>query len=48
MIYSGVKLRVRHIRDGVELQPILQDNYYDFNYQSPLMREHPIAVIAVR
>lgn len=42
-----MKLRVRHIRNGTELQPILQDNYYDFNYQSPLMRENPIAIIAV-
>ena len=25
---------LRHIRDGKELTPILEDNHYDFNYQS--------------
>lgn len=27
------KMRLRHIRDGKELQPISQDLHYDFNYQ---------------
>ncbi|XP_035824370.1 DBH-like monooxygenase protein 1 homolog [Aplysia californica] len=29
----GVKLRTRHFRNGVELQPIGEDNNYDFNFQ---------------
>ncbi|CAL1547319.1 unnamed protein product, partial [Lymnaea stagnalis] len=29
----GRKIRTRHIRNGVELPPILEDNAYDFNYQ---------------
>ncbi|XP_042882375.1 MOXD1 homolog 2-like [Penaeus japonicus] len=29
----GRKVRVRHLRDGRELEPIAQDNNYDFNYQ---------------
>ncbi|XP_077980386.1 DBH-like monooxygenase protein 1 [Glandiceps talaboti] len=30
---AGHAIRVRHIRDGVELPNILVDNHYDFNYQ---------------
>jgi hypothetical protein len=30
---AGRKLRQRHIRDGVELPLIGEDNFYDFNYQ---------------
>ncbi|XP_069156757.1 DBH-like monooxygenase protein 1 [Procambarus clarkii] len=29
----GRKVRVRHLRQGRELEPIAQDNNYDFNYQ---------------
>ncbi len=30
----GRKLRLRHIRDGLELEAIAEDNAYDFNYQT--------------
>ena len=29
----GRKIVLKHIRDGIELPPILEDNNYDFNYQ---------------
>ena len=32
---AGRKIRLRHIRGGKELEPLLQDNHYDFNYQAP-------------
>ena len=31
---AGRKMRLRHIRRGVELPVILEDNYYDFNFQA--------------
>ena len=31
---AGRKMRLRHIRRGVELPVILEDNHYDFNYQA--------------
>jgi len=31
---AGRRMRLRHIRRGVELAVILQDNHYDFNYQA--------------
>lgn len=31
---AGRKMRLRHIRNGVELPTILQDNHYDFNFQA--------------
>uniref|UniRef100_A0A914XB98 DOMON domain-containing protein n=1 Tax=Plectus sambesii TaxID=2011161 RepID=A0A914XB98_9BILA len=38
----GVKIRVRQVRNGVELPNILLDNHYDFNYQSPIiLDQHP-------
>ncbi|XP_077980021.1 DBH-like monooxygenase protein 1 homolog [Glandiceps talaboti] len=30
---AGRAIRVRHIRDGVELPNVMVDNHYDFNYQ---------------
>ena len=30
----GIETKLRHIRDGVELQPIAEDKYHDFNYQN--------------
>ncbi|KAH9500336.1 DBH-like monooxygenase protein 1 [Bulinus truncatus] len=29
----GRKLRTRHFRNGIELEPVMEDNSYDFNYQ---------------
>ena len=31
--YVGVELALRHIRDGVELEPIDVNHHYDFNFQ---------------
>ncbi|XP_059175991.1 uncharacterized protein LOC131955763 [Physella acuta] len=33
----GRKLRTRHVRNGVELPPLMEDNNYDFNYQETRM-----------
>ncbi|XP_002734974.1 DBH-like monooxygenase protein 1 homolog [Saccoglossus kowalevskii] len=30
---AGRAIRLRHIRDGIELPNIIKDDYYDFNYQ---------------
>ena len=30
----GIKVKLRHIRNGAELPIPFQDNYYDFNYQT--------------
>ncbi|CAL1540453.1 unnamed protein product [Lymnaea stagnalis] len=38
------KMRTRHIRNGVELAPILEDNTYDFNYQQTRILKREIAV----
>ena len=31
--YTGESVTLRHVRNGVELSPIDQNLYYDFNYQ---------------
>jgi len=31
---AGRKMRLRHIRNGIELPVILEDNHYDFNFQA--------------
>lgn len=33
MLQTGVGLVLRHMRNGAELEPIMVDNAYDFNYQ---------------
>ncbi len=45
--YLAVKMVLRHVRNGIELAPILKDEHYDFNYQSPIAIEHPIIIQAV-
>ena len=40
---AGYGIRVRHIRNGVELPPISVDSTYDFNYQ--YMRTLPKEVL---
>ena len=37
---AGSAMRLRHIRDGKELTPILEDKHYDFNYQVRLIQRH--------
>ncbi|ROT86052.1 putative MOXD1-like 2 [Penaeus vannamei] len=43
----GRKVRVRHLRDGRELEPIAQDNNYDFNYQEYRALNTPRTVLPV-
>jgi hypothetical protein len=38
-LFSGTKIILRHIRNGIELPPLLKDDHYDFNYQSPMAIE---------
>lgn len=30
---AGRKMKLRHVRDGIELDRIVEDDNYDFNYQ---------------
>ncbi|XP_071534713.1 DBH-like monooxygenase protein 1 [Panulirus ornatus] len=41
----GRKVRVRHLRQGRELEPIAQDNNYDFNYQEYRALKTPRTVL---
>ena len=45
----GVGVTTRHFRNGVELEPIMDDPYYDFNFQSvrPLTKERVIKPVSV-
>ena len=31
---AGVGMRVRHFRNGEEIEPIMVDDHYDFNFQN--------------
>lgn len=39
---SSQRMRLRHFRDGTELKPIQQEEYYDFNFQQ--VRHLPVPV----
>ncbi|ODN00137.1 hypothetical protein Ocin01_06550 [Orchesella cincta] len=41
----GDKIRLRHIRNGVELPIIAEDNYYDFNYQQSRTLKNELVVL---
>ncbi|XP_045118850.1 MOXD1 homolog 2-like [Portunus trituberculatus] len=41
----GRKVRVRHLRNGRELEPIAQDNNYDFSYQEYRALHRPRTVL---
>ena len=41
---AGRAIRVRHIRDGVELPPIMTDDSYDFNFQETRLLPKEIVV----
>jgi hypothetical protein len=45
---AGVKARVRQIRNGIEMKPLMQDNHYDFNYQSTGLFAQPVRILPVR
>lgn len=40
-------MRVRHVRNGIELPPLMQDERYDFNYQNVLHFREPKTVMPV-
>jgi hypothetical protein len=44
---SGRKVRLRLVRDGVELPPIAADNNYDARYQSYRRLQNPVTVYGV-
>ncbi|XP_068081062.1 MOXD1 homolog 1 [Anabrus simplex] len=42
---AGKKLRLRHIRNGQELQRVAEDNHYDFNYQQTRVLGNEVSVL---
>ncbi|KAK9745801.1 Copper type II ascorbate-dependent monooxygenase, C-terminal domain [Popillia japonica] len=42
---AGRKLKLRHLRGGNELAPLVQDDHYDFNYQQSRSLTHEIKVL---
>jgi len=40
----GRRIRTRHIRDGVELAPIADDQNYDFDYQEARVLKEEVTV----
>jgi len=36
---------IRHIRNGVEMPPIVRDDYYDFNYQDEVLLNQPVQIL---
>ena len=47
-ISSGVAMKVRVIRHGVEQKTTMKDDYYDFNYQNPILLTDPAEIWPVR
>jgi hypothetical protein len=44
----GTAMTIRHIRAGVELEPIVQDKFYDFNYQALInIADNPRVILPV-
>ena len=45
----GTGVTTRHFRNGVEMEPIMNDPYYDFNFQSmrPLKKERVIKPVSI-
>ena len=44
---AGRAIRVRHIRNGIELPPILVDDSYDFNFQETRLLPQEVVVKVV-
>lgn len=42
---AGRKMKLRHIRDGVELDRVVEDDNYDFNYQQVRQLENETSVL---
>lgn len=47
-VLLGRAIRVRQIRNGIELAPLFEDNSYDFNYQAIKYTGQPRKVMPVR
>jgi len=41
----GRQLRLRQVRNGRELSPVLQDNDYDFNFQNAIVFAKPVTIM---
>jgi hypothetical protein len=44
----GIALKLRVIRDGIELVPVMKDDHYDFSYQNPILLSNPLVIQPVR
>ena len=44
---AGTALVLRHVRDGVELPPVVKDMTYDFNYQTAIMLDEEVTIMPV-
>uniref|UniRef100_A0A914WCD3 DOMON domain-containing protein n=1 Tax=Plectus sambesii TaxID=2011161 RepID=A0A914WCD3_9BILA len=42
----GIAMRVRVIRNGVEIKSEMRDDHYDFNYQTPVYLSKPLVIMA--
>lgn len=42
---AGRELSLKHIRDGKELPPIVQDNHFDFDYQQSHTLEKEVQIL---
>jgi hypothetical protein len=42
---AGRKMKLRHIRDGVELDRVVEDDNYDYNYQQVRQLENETNVM---
>ena len=45
---AGRAMRVRHVRNGKELPPILKDDSYDFNFQDYAMLSKQVEIKQVK
>lgn len=42
---AGRKMKLRHVRDGVELERIVEDDNYDYNFQQVRQLENETTVL---
>lgn len=42
---AGRKMKLRHVRNGVELDRIIEDDTYDFNYQQVRQLENETTIL---
>ena len=45
---AGRSIRTRHFRNGVELQEIISEKSYDFNFQQTRLLPKPVRILPVR